>query len=143
MAGKFVFPLMVCKRNIAVLALDGISAHPAQNESRKSPPVQKQYRLIAQADGFLDRIAQDGANQHASAAFAKFFAHIYYFSLRQRTSFDPLRQLKQLILSLLCIVISFQRRRGRAQDYSCPAIPAANQGQIPSIVKWRFMLVIR
>ncbi len=124
---------MVCQVYAAPRALRHIAALGTQQLAAASPAVQEQDALLPRSNVFcqflLQRAADDGA-----VSGTQLLPQVGDTDLRQGTAVVALRQLQQIVLSLLRVVKRLHRGRGRAQQQPRALGGAAVFCHIPGVI---------
>ena len=134
------------EREAAIRTLNDLAALRALQRRRIAAPVQKQNRLLAAfeplGDGFLE-LRRKNRDAFLSALLGRGLAHVHDADVRHFLVVHALRQFEQRVFALFAIVITFQRRRGRAEHDDGIFHLAAHDGHVAGVVARRLLLLVR
>ncbi len=114
MTNKLPLAFMISQSDVAIVTANRFAARSAQDETRKSAPIQENNWLFAAFVRFFDGFDKLRRKYGVFSFRAENFTHINEFRRRHRTISDAVRQTQIFIFSNVWIVKSFERRRCRA-----------------------------
>ena len=114
----------------------------AHQRRRITAPVEKQNRLLAFLQALRDGFLQLRRKDRRAFFFVSGLSHVHHANARHFLVIHALRQFQQREFTLLTVVKTFQRRRGRAEHDDRAFHLPAHHRHIACVVTRRFLLLV-
>jgi hypothetical protein len=130
------------QRDTAIRAVACLTAIAAQQRRGKPTPIQKQNRLLSFLETVGNCLRQSLGQNGGFLFLPSFLAQIDNTHERHLLLIDALRERKEPVLSNRCVVITFERWRGAAQNDDAFFDLRADDCDVAGVISRRFLLFV-
>ncbi len=130
------------QRHAAVRAVDGARALPAEDRGRVAAPVQQHEHLLPPLEPRADGLRQRLAEHDIGAAVGELVAHVDQRHVRERPVEHAPLDREQFIAARGGVLVTLERRRGRAQDDERAFTLGPHDGHVAPVIARALLLLV-